>query len=97
MSDQMLRLSLNGRFASGVENIEYVDYYDMSQGTKRVSYPAYTLWKLSASYAWPNIGRLTVALDNVLNYKPQYYYFNSPITEGTALLVGFTIDIKGRK
>ncbi len=95
-SNHIMRLSLNGRFASSVENIEYVDYYDMSQGTKKVEYPAYTLWKMSAAYLWPNIGRLTISVDNMFNYKPKYYYFNSPMTDGTNLMIGFAVDVSGK-
>lgn len=95
-SNHIMRLSLNGRFASSVENIEYVDYYDMSQGTKKVEYPAYTLWKMSAAYLWPDIGRLTISVDNMFNYKPKYYYFNSPMTDGTNLMIGFAVDVSGK-
>lgn len=88
-----LSLSLNGRFLSGVENVEFVDYYDISKGTNKVEYPAYTLWKLSAAQRFGKAWKLTVAVDNLLNYKPKYYYFNCPLTDGANLMVGLSIDL----
>lgn len=88
-----LRLSLNGRFLSSVKNVEFVDYYDISKGTSTIHYPAYTLWKLSAVQRIGKAVRVTAALDNLLNYKPRYHYFNSPLTDGTNLMVGVAIDL----
>ena len=88
-----LRLSLNGRFLSSVKNVEFVDYYDIAKGTSTIHYPAYTLWKLSAVQRIGKAVRVTAALDNLLNYKPRYHYFNSPLTDGTNLMVGVAIDL----
>lgn len=89
-----LRLSLNGRFLSSVKNTEYVDYYDISQGTSTVHYPAYTLWRLSAVQRFGTAFKLTLAADNILNYRPKHYYFNSPMTDGINLMAGLSIDIE---
>lgn len=89
-----LRLSLNGRFLSNVKNVEFVDYYDISQGTKTVNYPAYTLWKLSAVQHFGKGFKLTAAVDNLFNYKPRHYYFNSPLTDGANLMIGISADIE---
>ena len=88
-----LRLSLNGRFLSEVENVEFIDYYDISKGTNTVHYPAYTLWKLSATQRFGKAFKVTAALDNLLNYKPKYHYLNSPLTDGINLMVGLSVDI----
>ena len=88
-----LRLSLNGRFLSCVKSQEYVNYYDISKGTKTVKYPAYTLWKLSATQRFGTAFRWIIAIDNLLNYRPKYYYFNSPMTEGTTLMMTASLDI----
>ena len=87
-----IRLSLNGRFLSNAKNIEFVDYYDISKGTNQVCYPAYTLWKLSAVQEIGKGIRVTATLDNLFNYKPKHYYYNSPLTDGTNLLVGVSVD-----
>ena len=43
-------------------------------------------------WLWQRL-KLTVTLDNLLNYKPKYYYLNAPITDGTNLKVGIGIDL----
>ena len=83
-----ITIDLNGRFLSAVSNKEYKDYYDLSKGTVTVKYPGYTLWKLSVSQKFFGKGRLTIALDNLFNYRPRYYYLNAPLTDGINLLVG---------
>lgn len=89
----MLSASLNGRVLSGVQNVEYKDYYDIQAGTVTVDYPPYTLWKLSLSQSFGKYVRLDLAVDNLFNYKPKYYYLNCPLTDGTSLSVGVSIDI----
>ena len=88
-----MNIGLQGRVLSGVKNVEYKDYYDVSQGTITVSYPAYTIWKLSLSQRIGKAVKVNVALDNLFGYKPKYYYLNSPITDGVTFQVGMSIDI----
>lgn len=88
-----LNIALQGRVLSGVENVEYKDYYDVSKGTITVKYPAYTIWKLSVVQRVGNAVKVTAALDNVFGYKPKYYYLNSPITDGVNFQIGMSIDI----
>lgn len=93
-SNYGLLLSLNGRFLSAVKNVEFIDYYDISKGTSTIHYPAYTLWKFSATQRIGKAFRVTAALDNLFNYKPKYHYFNSPLTDGINLMVGLYVDIE---
>lgn len=90
-----LDLGLDGRFLSSVDNAEFIDYYDVSKGTVLVHYPAYTLFKLSTAHVLgkKQAIKLTVAVDNLFNYKPKYYYLNCPLTDGANLMVGLSIDI----
>lgn len=88
-----LNIALQGRVLSGVENVEYKDYYDVSKGTITVEYSAYTIWKLSVVQRVGNAVKVTAALDNVFGYKPKYYYLNSPITDGVNFQIGMSIDI----
>ena len=88
-----LNVSVNGRVLSSVKNVEYRDYYDISKGTVTVNYPAYTLWKLSVSQRFTRYVTLNLAVDNIFNYKPKYYYLNCPLTDGAALQVGLAFDI----
>lgn len=88
-----LNIALQGRVLSGVENVEYKDYYDVSKGTISVEYPAYTIWKLSVVQRVGKAVKVNAALDNLFGYKPKYYYLNSPITDGINLQIGMSIDI----
>lgn len=88
-----LNISLNGRVLSSVENVEFIDYYDISKGTQNINYPAYTLWKLMATNRIGRKVKVTLTIDNLLNYRPKYYYLNCPLTDGTNAMVGVNIDI----
>ncbi len=84
---------MDGKVMSGVENVEYVNYYDISQGVANVNYPAYTMWKLMICNRIGKAVKLNVTVDNLLNYKPRYYYLNAPLTDGVSLMAGLSIDI----
>ena len=88
-----LAVGLNGRVLSGVENVEYKNYYDVSEGTLTVSYPAYTIWKLSLVQRLGKAVKVNMAIDNLFGYKPKYYYLNCPLTDGMTFQVGVSVDI----
>ena len=94
-----LNVSLNGRAMSGVDNDEFVDYKTRDAATGRllkhtVHYNPYTLWKLSLAQRIGPAVKLTLAADNVFNYRPDYYYLNAPLTDGIVLQVGLSIDVE---
>lgn len=64
-----------------------------SAGTVTVSYPPYTLWKLSLAQTLGKHVRLTLAVDNIFNYKPKYYYLNCPLTDGANFMAGVSVDL----
>lgn len=76
-----------------MKNVEYKDYYDMSAGTVEVRYPPYTLWKISATQSFGSHVRLSLVLDNIFNYKPPYYYLNSPLTAGATFTAGISVGL----
>lgn len=85
--DYSLSVALHGRFLSAVE----ASKGDLTSlgGT----YPAYTMWKLSmTNHLWQKV-KVTLALDNLFNYKPRYYYLNAPATDGTNFMLGLGIDL----
>lgn len=88
-----LSASLSGRLLSGVDNVEYRNYYDIAEGTVTVHYPPYTLWKLSLSQRFGKYVSLDLSVDNLFNYRPKYYYLNCPLTDGAAFSVGLGIDL----
>lgn len=88
-----LNIGLDGRFLSAVDNQEFVDYYDISKGIRTIHYPAYALFKLSLVQRIDKAVKASVILDNLFNYKPEYYYLNCPLTDGTNLMVGLSVDV----
>lgn len=84
---------ISGRVFSSTENMEYKNYYDISEGMTTVSYPAYTIWKLSLVQRVGRLLKISMALDNLFNYRPKYYYLNAPLTDGINLQVGLSVDL----
>lgn len=56
-------------------------------------YPAYSLLGLSLSQTFPKNFTLAVSIDNLLNYIPSYYYYNSPLTTGIGGSISLTWQI----
>lgn len=88
-----LDIALDGRLLSSMDNKEYINYYDISQGMTSVHYPAYTMWKLFVCNRFSKHLRLNLTLDNLLNYRPRYYYLNSPLTDGTNVMIGLELAL----
>lgn len=93
-STYALGISLSGRLLSRVENVEYKNYYDVSEGTTTVKYPTYTIWKLSVVQHIHDAIKITLSADNILNYRPKYHYLNSPLTDGIWLRSGISINFR---
>ncbi|MDE6632381.1 MAG: TonB-dependent receptor [Muribaculaceae bacterium] len=53
-------------------------------------YPAYSMLGLTLSETFPKNFTLGVSIDNLLNYIPDYYYYNSPITTGIGGSISLT-------
>ncbi len=88
-----LDIGLDCRALSSVDNEEFADYYDISKGTNTIHYPAYALLKLLLVQRIGKAVKVNIALDNLLNYKPEYYYLNSPLTDGTNLMIGVAVNL----
>lgn len=86
-----LNVALTGRILSAV------DYTSMEMVAPYVQYdvhnPAYSIWKLQLTNRFKDSVRLNIALDNLFDYRPRTYCFNSPVTSGINLMVGVSIDI----
>lgn len=88
-----VNMIFSGRALSGVKNVEYRNYYDVSEGTVEVNYPAYTIWKFSMVHSLSKYVKLSLAVDNLFNYKPKYYYLNCPLTDGANIMAGVAFEI----
>lgn len=88
-----LGVALTGRFLSKVTTDVYTEATSYGQ-TEKQTYPGYTIWKISLiQRVWRGIN-ITLAVDNIFNYRPDYYYSNSPATTGTACSIGLSLDIE---
>lgn len=90
--DYAFNLALNGRFLSKVNTEEYTSNTSYGE-TEKKTYPSYMIWKLSLSQKIGKGVNVTVAVDNLFNYVPSYYYNNSPSTTGTTVSAGLSVDI----
>ena len=88
-----LSVVLSGRWLSKVTTDVYTKITSYEQ-TERQTYPGYTVWKLNLlQRVWQGVN-VTLAVDNLFNYRPDYYYSNSPSTTGTTCSVGLSLDIE---
>lgn len=85
-------VALTGRYLSKLSIDQYTSATSYTQ-TQRVTYPDYQIWKLTAMGRLNRGVRLTMTVDNIFNYKPSYYYINSPTTTGSILSCGLSVDI----
>lgn len=53
---------------------------------------AYSLWKLTLSQDFLKGVKINFIIDNIFNYRPKIYYWNSAPTTGTTWSVGVSID-----
>ena len=78
---------------SKLTTLVYNDTSDPSKGSSQETYPAYTMWKLNLTQNIYKGIHVTLTADNLFNYRPSYYYFNSPYTTGTTLAAGVSVDL----
>ena len=84
-------VALSGRFLSAVTCDEYLSLTNFEE-TKKVTYPGYSIWKLTFGQHFRKAFHLTLSVDNLFNYVPEYYYSNSPFTTGTTCSVALSVD-----
>lgn len=54
---------------------------------------AYSLWKFTLQQSvWKGIN-INFVIDNLMNYRPKIYYWNSPATPGRTWSIGVSLDI----
>ena len=86
--------SLNGRILSEVKTNVYNDSFNNpAAGSTAVTYPGYMIWDLTFSVGVFKGVNMNLAINNLFNYVPDYYYFNSPTTTGANLTLGLSLDI----
>lgn len=83
--------TLSGRWLSPVTYNSMYMYEPFD--VKTVTNPGYTIWKVQLAQEIGQYVQLHVAVNNLFNYRPKVYSFNSPITSGTTFTVGLDINL----
>ena len=85
-------IALSGRYLSTLNTEEYTSSTSYEE-TEKVKYIDYSIWKLTLIQRVINGFNVTMAIDNVFNYIPKYYYNKSPSTTGSVFSIGVSIDL----
>lgn len=64
-----------------------------SEAARTQRYPAYSMLGLNLSQTFPYNFTVGLTIDNLLNYIPQYYYYNSPLTTGIGGSISLTWNL----
>lgn len=91
--DYRLAVAISGRYLSKLATDVYTSETSYEE-TERVTYPCYTIWKLSIDMKLWKGTNMTVGIDNIFNYRPDYYYSNSPSTTGIACYIGMSLNVE---
>ena len=86
-------VALTGRYLSKVTVDEYTSSNSYEETEER-TYPGYTIWKLNVALNLYRGVNLNLTADNIFNYIPEYYSYNSPSTIGTVISAGLCINIE---
>lgn len=81
---------LSGRFLSAIRGEEY---NTLTHEARPFRYPAYFLLKLSLRQQFGRGVQLYATIDNLLDYRPRVYLYNSPPTTGITLTAGVRLDL----
>lgn len=84
-----LNVALNARFLGKLDTNEAND----DNTYTAVHYPGYQNWKIVVTQQVFRAYRLQVMVDNLFNYKPDYYSGNSPISPGTTFRIGLSVNL----
>ncbi len=87
-----LNVALSGRYLDAYDSDAISSTDDLSQ-TTHVHYEGYQIWKLQLSQRlWKGI-QVNLAIDNLFDYQPDIYEFNSPTSVGSTYSIGVSLDI----
>ncbi len=82
---------INGRVLSRAHFNTINSTYD---GYEPTLAKEYTIWKFSLLQKFYDAVTLTTTIDNIFNYRPRRYQYNSPFTLGTTFSVGLAVDVE---
>lgn len=84
--------AITGRYLSStyyheLESSQYDSYVEASS-------PAYSIWKFTLTQRFFQAWKLIMSVDNLFNYRPQQYAYNSPLNGGTSFSIGASVDVE---
>lgn len=83
--------ALTGRYLASAH------YHELESGNydtyTAASSPAYSLWKFTLTQRFFQAWRLILSVDNLFNYRPKTYAYNSPLNGGTSFSAGISVDV----
>lgn len=89
-----LSVTLSGKVQGKLTMATIVDDSDPDNLVlSEVSYPAYTIWRLTVNQRFWRAYNLSIGLDNLFNYKPEKYTYNTTLSSGISPFVRVSIDL----
>ena len=73
-----------------VGHLSSKEYTASTAAIHQVHYPSYALFRLGTTFSLNRVWQFSLAADNVFNYRPRIYYYNSPTTDGIDVQLGAT-------
>ena len=84
-------VTLNGRWLS---RVNFHTFDSRGSGSYvEASSPAYQVWRISLLQRFFGFMTATATVDNIFDYRPEKYEYNSLFTQGTTFLLTLAIDI----
>lgn len=84
---------LSSRYLAKLKTEIYPDFTSYDK-TEKVTYPGYFIGKLTLLQKIKKGVNITLSADNIFNYIPDSFSYNSPVTTGVTLSAGVSIDIE---
>ncbi|MDL2297398.1 TonB-dependent receptor [Bacteroidales bacterium OttesenSCG-928-B11] len=89
-----LNVTLNGKLNGPLTMATLTDDSDPDNLIfNEVNYPAYMMWRLIINQRFCQAYNLTIGIDNLFNYKPQKYTYNTTLSSGITPFVSVSIDV----
>lgn len=90
-ADWRFTATANFKWLSAVTG-DIVSFFS-EEAVRTQRYPAYSLLGLTLSQTFPKNFTFSINIDNLLNYIPNYYFYNSPLTTGIGGSVSLTWEL----
>lgn len=93
LGDYGINVMLSGRYMSPLDTNTLTAESNFKDYAP-AHYPGYTMWKFSISQKIWRPFTFTCSVDNLFNYKPDHFRYNSPLPFGRTVSIGVSIDFE---